>query len=78
MAFQAIAKLANIHLTPEKPRYEGGSWHVEGQLVSYRLPCPELRLMPTLVALNEHIHVPLPYIFMTALAVVFASSNNLG
>lgn len=31
---QIIVKLANIHLTPEKPRYEGGSWHVEGQLVS--------------------------------------------
>jgi hypothetical protein len=31
---QVIVKLANIHLTPEKPRYSGGSWHVEGQLVS--------------------------------------------
>lgn len=31
---QVIVKLANIHLTPEKPEYEGGSWHVEGQLVS--------------------------------------------
>ena len=29
---QIIVKLANIHLTPEKPEYEGGSWHVEGQL----------------------------------------------
>ncbi|KAM5469176.1 hypothetical protein MauCBS54593_004528 [Microsporum audouinii] len=29
---QVIVKLANIHLTPEKPRYDGGSWHVEGQL----------------------------------------------
>lgn len=29
---QVIVKLANIHLTPENPRYEGGSWHVEGQL----------------------------------------------
>ena len=28
---QIIVKLANIHLTPEKPEYEGGSWHVEGQ-----------------------------------------------
>lgn len=27
---QVIVKLANIMLTPEKPRYEGGSWHVEG------------------------------------------------
>jgi hypothetical protein len=30
---QVIVKLANIHLTPEKPNYPGGSWHVEGQLV---------------------------------------------
>ncbi|KAG6827058.1 hypothetical protein H0H87_005682, partial [Tephrocybe sp. NHM501043] len=29
---QVIVKLANIHLTPEKPSYEGGAWHVEGQL----------------------------------------------
>ncbi|KAK2823870.1 hypothetical protein FQN49_007534 [Arthroderma sp. PD_2] len=30
---QVIVKLSNIHLTPEKPSYEGGSWHAEGQLV---------------------------------------------
>jgi hypothetical protein len=30
---QVIVKLANIHLTPEKPEYNGGTWHVEGQLV---------------------------------------------
>ncbi|KAK7934875.1 hypothetical protein PG985_000370, partial [Apiospora marii] len=29
---QVIFKLANIHLTPEKPKYEGGTWHVEGAL----------------------------------------------
>jgi hypothetical protein len=27
---QVIVKLANIVLTPENPRYKGGSWHVEG------------------------------------------------
>ncbi|KAG8912827.1 hypothetical protein FRC01_004875, partial [Tulasnella sp. 417] len=27
---QVIVKLANIHLTPERPEYPGGSWHVEG------------------------------------------------
>ncbi|KAG9088437.1 hypothetical protein FRC06_002031 [Ceratobasidium sp. 370] len=27
---QVIVKLANIHLTPEKPTYPGGSWHIEG------------------------------------------------
>ena len=30
---QVIVKLANIHLTPDKPEYPGGSWHVEGTLV---------------------------------------------
>lgn len=29
---QVIVKLANIHLSPSKPNYEGGTWHVEGQL----------------------------------------------
>lgn len=27
---QVIVKLANIELTPEKPEYPGGVWHVEG------------------------------------------------
>jgi hypothetical protein len=31
---QVIVKLANIHLSPDKPKYEGGTWHVEGQMVS--------------------------------------------
>ena len=29
---QVIVKLANIVLTPEKPEYPGGKWHVEGSL----------------------------------------------
>ncbi|KAF3162698.1 hypothetical protein TWF788_001788 [Orbilia oligospora] len=29
---QVIVKFASIHLTPEKSRYDGGSWHYEGQL----------------------------------------------
>ncbi|KAJ7119641.1 hypothetical protein C8R44DRAFT_672496 [Mycena epipterygia] len=29
---QCIIKLANIHLTPERPEYAGGSWHVEGMV----------------------------------------------
>jgi hypothetical protein len=29
---QVIVKLANIHLTPEKSSYDGGTWHIEGQL----------------------------------------------
>ncbi|KAF8576633.1 hypothetical protein K439DRAFT_1366694 [Ramaria rubella] len=27
---QVIVKIANVHLTPDKPEYTGGSWHVEG------------------------------------------------
>jgi hypothetical protein len=27
---QVIVKMANIHLTPDNPEYDGGSWHVEG------------------------------------------------
>ncbi|RKL02970.1 hypothetical protein BFJ68_g11759 [Fusarium oxysporum] len=27
---QVIVKMANMHLTPEKLKYDGGSWHVEG------------------------------------------------
>ena len=29
---QVIVKLANIHLTPDSPAYEGSGWHIEGQL----------------------------------------------
>ena len=29
---QVIVKLANIELTSDKPDYEGGSWHIEGQM----------------------------------------------
>lgn len=29
---QVIFKLANIHLTPENPSFDGGSWHIEGAL----------------------------------------------
>lgn len=27
---KVIVKMANIELTPEKPTYDGGSWHIEG------------------------------------------------
>ncbi|KRD06180.1 MULTISPECIES: DUF4246 domain-containing protein [unclassified Streptomyces] len=29
---QVIVKLAAIHLTPDRPEYPGGSWHVEGMV----------------------------------------------
>jgi hypothetical protein len=35
---QVIVKLANIELTPDKPEYEGGSWHVEGNRTSISAP----------------------------------------
>ena len=43
---QIVVKLANIELTPEKPTYEGGTWHVEGQMVrlSLSLFCTSLTL----------------------------------
>jgi hypothetical protein len=34
---QIIVKLANIILTPDKPKYNGGSWHVEGMKVRKHL-----------------------------------------
>jgi hypothetical protein len=34
---QVIVKMANIELTPDNPEYEGGSWHIEGQLVNIPL-----------------------------------------
>jgi len=51
---QVIVKLANIELMPEKSEYAGGSWHVEGQMVS---PINEHgRARPSDVAIqNEHI-----------------------
>lgn len=29
---QVIIKLSSIELTPEKPKYKGGNWHIEGML----------------------------------------------
>jgi Protein of unknown function (DUF4246) len=47
---QIIVKLANIELTPEKPKYEGGTWHIEGQLV--RPPKLFLYFKPTQTAIG--------------------------
>lgn len=35
---QVIIKLANIVLTPEKPHYPGGKWHVEGPYHQFFVP----------------------------------------
>jgi hypothetical protein len=37
---QVIVKLANILLTPEKPDYPGGKWHVEGSFLSRKFFIP--------------------------------------
>jgi hypothetical protein len=62
---QVIVKLANIELTPEKPEYEGGTWHVEGQLVNL----PVLRCL-SLVADTKlprtNVYAQPPSITMTA------------
>ncbi|MDX3310552.1 DUF4246 domain-containing protein [Streptomyces sp. NPDC054884] len=31
-SLQVIVKLATLHLSPDKPEYPGGSWHVEGMM----------------------------------------------
>ena len=63
---QVIVKLANIHLTPENPAYEGGTWHVEGQLVSFA-PFLQRNLINTLWK-NEHI---------CATALYYYSNENI-
>lgn len=36
---QVIVKLANVVLTPEKPHYPGGTWHVEGLWHQFSVSC---------------------------------------
>lgn len=38
---QVITKIAAIHLTPDKPHYKGGSWHLEG--------CSDERIVATAI-----------------------------
>ena len=65
---QIIVKLANIHLTPEKPSYEGGSWHVEGMAneaicatALYYYDCENIG--ESLLSFRQHVNsgVELPY-----------------
>jgi Protein of unknown function (DUF4246) len=61
---QVIVKLANIELTPDKPEYEGGSWHVEGQMVSFSFvhgkPCliylsrPRMNILSRPLCITTH------------------------
>lgn len=55
-----IVKLANIHLTPEKPSYGGGSWHIEGQMnehicASALYYYDEDNITPSYLAFREHV-----------------------
>ena len=54
ICWEGSVKLANIHLTPGNPSYESGSWHVEGQLVSFTLSIlPFFEII--FLGKNEHI-----------------------
>ncbi|KAG6844881.1 hypothetical protein H0H87_002716 [Tephrocybe sp. NHM501043] len=63
---QIIVKLANIHLTPEQPLYKGGSWHVEGQLVSSQTLL--IHMVVLKLFQNEHI---------CASAIYYYDSENI-
>lgn len=57
---QVIVKLANIQLTPDKPDYPGGSWHVEGQLnehivVSSLLYYDQHNISPSYLAFRQNV-----------------------
>lgn len=54
---QIVVKLADIHLTPEAPTYDGGSWHIEvrslyitmcscGRLIYHARVCPTNTSVP--------------------------------
>ena len=61
---QVIVKLANIELTPEKPSYEGGTWHVEGQLVS--VDEKKSRIKSFAYKIRTNTSAPPHFIIMTA------------
>lgn len=63
---QVIVKLANIHLTPEKPSYNGGSWHVEVSAIHVHLHGRKTKLSRTDRAFRTSTFVPAHSITMTA------------
>jgi hypothetical protein len=62
---QMIVKLANSNLTAEAPEYDGGSWHIEEQLVSLAYFLVNTTLTPTE---NEHVYTT---------AIYYYSSDNI-
>jgi hypothetical protein len=74
---QIIVKLANIHLTPEKPEYAGGTWHVEGQLV-HALYIYTLQYTANVECfLRTNTSVPLHYTIMIPLTSLRACSPSV-
>ncbi|KAG8963148.1 hypothetical protein FRC03_003349 [Tulasnella sp. 419] len=63
---QIIVKLANIHLTPDKPEYGGGSWHIEG-MANERIVASGIyyfsteNVTPSQLAFRESVKVEDPY-----------------
>lgn len=54
---QVIVKLADIHLSPEKPSYDGGSWHIEvsyARGLNHSLSTDSCRACPMSTSLPVH------------------------
>ena len=64
LGIQVIVKLANIHLTPEKTEYNGGTWHVEGQMVRILYSLRWERILISGLQ-NEHIVATSLYYYST-------------
>ena len=77
---QIIVKLANIHLTPQKPEYKGGKWHVEGQMVSELISVPTAFIFISNMSIcRTNIYVQRLYTITTArisLTATLHSANN--
>lgn len=80
---EVTIKLANIELTPEKPKYPGGVWHVKGQMVSVMpsessirnaYPLPNTWLNHRMSTLWQHRFIITPLIISPSL--LFPSNNN--
>jgi len=79
---QIIVKLANIHLTPQKPEYKGGKWHVEGQMVSELISVPATFIFTSNMAIRRtNIYVQRLYIITTArispIAALHSANNQI-
>jgi len=64
---QVIVKLANIELSPDKPKYKGGAWHVEGQLVC---SISTGSLQPSFLSRTILFHPKYPLVILSDLDIV--------